>query len=398
MASVDGIRLDTFARGQCVAAVAIRLRDAARESEVLEVSQHWEAELKAGSKFVVVRTDSAPAQLLDTAINAAQAALDLVAVGNLDPLATDRPGDQFLILQRDVRLRLTIQQIVDFRVRVGTPTLLVTRADGTVEEGTYQYPQWTPAFRFYRLSQVATDVFEAYRNLFLSLEALLDQVFAKRSREGEREWLYRATTAATHGRKLNDIDPTGGRQSARDLIDWFYDVRINLFHAKQGRTYVPDFTIAYSAVASAYGPLLNLWRLIAEANLGARGRSGALTYVAFRMGMESGFADARMAMSPDTSPVTSSETLFSPSGDEVTVFPQSVTIAVDRPGRVLLSGELDMSTTGVTHIGRVGVVSSQEEPMVVSDDCGTIATDGLDAVEVRFVMRLLNTKLPRTEF
>jgi hypothetical protein len=197
---------------------------------------------------------------------------------------------------------------------------------------------------------------------------------------------------------LNSIDPVGGRQTAHDLIDWFYDVRLNLFHAKHGRTYVPDFAIAYSTVAQAYGPLLSFWRSLVETNLGARSRSGALTHVAFRMGMEAGFADARMAVSSDTSPVTSGETVFSPNGNEVVVFPHSVSIAPDRPGRILLSDELETSNTGVTQIGRVGIVSAEGEPMVLSDDCGTIWTEGLDVLEARFVMRLINTKLPRTEF
>jgi len=44
---------------------------------------------------------------------------------------------------------------------------------------------WNAALRFFRLTQLADDIFDAYRNAFLALEAILD-ASGRRPRQGAR--------------------------------------------------------------------------------------------------------------------------------------------------------------------------------------------------------------------
>jgi hypothetical protein len=67
-------------------------------------------------------------------------------------------------------------------------------------------------------------VFDAYRNMFLALEALLAHIAPKQAGEGETAWLQRAMTEANQKHTV-DVTPfvkTLGRDPVEAFIDAHY--------------------------------------------------------------------------------------------------------------------------------------------------------------------------------
>ena len=61
----------------------------------------------------------------------------------------------------------------------------------------YVPPQHHAAYRYLRYSEAASNVFDAYRNMFLALESALDHIASKQQGEGETDWLGRGLATNT---------------------------------------------------------------------------------------------------------------------------------------------------------------------------------------------------------
>jgi hypothetical protein len=99
----------------------------------------------------------------------------------------------------------------------------------------YVPPLHHPAYRYFRYSQAAESVFDAYRNMFLAFEALLDHIAPKKPGERETEWLRRAVTDAVerHAADLAAFVTTSGKDPVDGFIGAHYAaVRCAVFHAK----------------------------------------------------------------------------------------------------------------------------------------------------------------------
>lgn len=118
--------------------------------------------------------------------------------------------------------------------------------------------------RFFRLSQLADDIFDAYRNAFLALEAALDETISSTGPRGEAAWLKFALADVPPRYRLDLsrylLDP-----SAADPIEQFMDEqytarRCAVFHAKSGRSgsLLPGVGADRQIVSDALEPLLRL--------------------------------------------------------------------------------------------------------------------------------------------
>lgn len=87
------------------------------------------------------------------------------------------------------------------------------------------------AFRFYRLSQISSDLFDAYRNAYLALECLVSDSVPKLSGEKELVWLKRALNGPL-------ADGVPGGLSVEQTVEAIYlQGRNPIFHAKSGSTF-----------------------------------------------------------------------------------------------------------------------------------------------------------------
>ena len=86
------------------------------------------------------------------------------------------------------------------RIAIEAQTTFKMTAGG----GPTAYPlAWHESMRYFRISQITTDMFDAFRNLYLALESLLSHIAPVRLRpngrpdEGEGQWAKRALQAAS---------------------------------------------------------------------------------------------------------------------------------------------------------------------------------------------------------
>ncbi|WP_191554996.1 hypothetical protein [Brevundimonas aurantiaca] len=401
MASLHGISLVNFARGDAARSVALALSEAPIRSRLLEfTSVGWEVEVRAGSGFLVARTNRPVADdvLLGAGIDAAQKALDLISLLDGVALVVQSPESQHFTFHR----RSPGAGSVSYRSSVDVPVNMsvehtIIHADGREERpAPPPVPDWNVAYRFYRLSQSSRDMYEAYRNLFLGLEALFDHLFPKGRREGEKDWLIRAVAEAGSRIDLAALASGGATDHARDIVARIYGVRVKLFHAKTGRAIIPQDRDGYLEVSATYPLLLALWSETVRFWLSPGRGGGVVTYAGFKFMVQNGYATARLAINADLPP---SETLRERNLDLAwTPAPGPVAIEETGPGQMTIK---DTFPAGLLaphqQIGHVGILGEDGLPMVAGTIPGGLQLEGC-GFDLAITLRLRNSGSPRTEF
>jgi hypothetical protein len=101
---------------------------------------------------------------------------------------------------------------------------------------------WHESFRYFRLSQITDDLFDAYRNAYLALESVLSSIApqptnpAGKVTEREGDWFKRALIEADKIVPLASVVPSGIADPVQRLFDELYvNMRSAMSHAKSGR-------------------------------------------------------------------------------------------------------------------------------------------------------------------
>jgi hypothetical protein len=215
--------------------------------------------------FVSLRTGSFGAE--DTMVacfELAQRALDLEAAHGELPLSLRRADEQHIFWWRDAG------QIM-LRIVITRPLLVSSHASaGHVRRyfqsttGTGLLPTWGHGLRFFRLFQLSTDVFDAYRNAFLALESLLDEAIPGGAPPGEYNWLKFALTHVPpkYGVDLEHflVGAAGSDPVTQFLDEQYHASRCALFHAKstKGATLLPGAADDRRDVSAALQPLIRV--------------------------------------------------------------------------------------------------------------------------------------------
>ncbi len=235
--------------------------------------------------------------------------------------------------------------------------------------------------------------------MFLGLEALLDQLFPKGRQEGEKAWLQRSIAAAGAKVDLARLARPEATDPAGDLVDRIYGVRVHLFHAKTGRSLIPDERVSYITVAETYPVLLALWTEIVREWLSLKRGGGGITYQGFRRMIENAYSSAKIGVTADDTLPDKTETTPSPRGFPTSVFTDSARVVEVRPGRIGLHGGIGVSMLPAGQVvGRVLVLNAEGTPLIINSITGGLTLDGADVFETVNVLRLINRGQPRTEF
>lgn len=235
MAGAYGFDTDMSAQGAVFA-----LNAPARKDRVQSFGD-WVAKLREGVAYVCVRAaTSDQTKALETVATAAHAIaedfLDIVAVEERTPLLVAEPHDNVVWRIGPHGLKVQLTTSIVFAAEQGDVRLIVKDAAGNIVPAPrYVPPAHQPVYRYFRYSQAAQNVFDAYRNMFLALESALDHIAPKQQGEGETDWLRRAMTDAVqkHAADLAPFVTTAGKDPVECFIDAHYSaVRCAVFHAK----------------------------------------------------------------------------------------------------------------------------------------------------------------------
>lgn len=402
MAKVGKIELGGRESGS---GVAFQLSAPAQLSHVYApTGEPWEVEIRKGETNIVARTPNSlgRSDILAYGPEQVQRCLDLLSFEKRENLLVKRPGDEHIVLY--VRDGAYVAQHVSVSaLGMGMKvSVKITDKDGNVlPANPTSPPVWTPGLRFYRLSQSNTDLYDAYRNLWLGLEALLDTICPKRRNERERKWLFRAISQVGSTIELKRFVPSNCSDPVAHIVETQYEhIRCRLFHAKVAqpisRPDIPD----PEEVASAYEWLIRLLREIAQRCLSVRsGGGGGVTDAGFKMVLDNALADRlTIYFTDDTSPFKKEDTEVSPGGRPVFPFSKVTYLSETAPGRVSFIGLQALAEIEVVPVVHRICSKAGDALMTGWSIEEGLYLDGTDYLESYQGFRLINRDLPRIVF
>lgn len=134
-------------------------------------------------------------------------------------------------------------------------------------------PPWHPSFRYFRAAQCSDDLANSFRNMYLGLESVLDEVFPKaKSGLPENEWLVEAVKRVMPTSGLaNRFAPRSSTGSAVDhVLSIYNDKRLTTFHSKAGlasRLPFLEDDARYGELEQAFTDLSDLYLDLARSHL-----------------------------------------------------------------------------------------------------------------------------------
>lgn len=206
-----------------------------------------EALVTAGSRCMVIRGVDADTfqSCLAVSVEVANKALDLLAIGGfLTTSLADPAIENVTWVDGPHGVSGRIWCAARSSLRAGLVTAEVRDTKGNlVSSDPEPDAKWHEGFRYFRLAQVTDDLFDAFRNSYLALEAMLSSIAAQRlkpdGRPAEREgdWFRRALGIASTHVDLYRYTVEGNPATAiDDIFDEIYvKTRTAVFHAKAGR-------------------------------------------------------------------------------------------------------------------------------------------------------------------
>jgi hypothetical protein len=335
----------------------------ARTDAQVALTSGWAAEVLAGTQTIVARGSKASGYetARDAGFNAAQEALDVFCIRGTLSLAVLRVETTHFAWWTDsAGTIMRIVGVVDRNVGM-TATLSVTDTHGNPRPVPPLPAVWHQSFRYFRVSQTSTDLFDVYRNLYLALESILTTIIPIGRSEQERQWL---------GRALRQVDatvlplaryaPPGSINPPADIYqDVYAQTRTAIFHAKQGRrVLLPQHPGTRAGVVDTLERLSRLYLDLVDKALGVRHATGVMTLSGFNIAMQPLInATSEVAVSDDDSPLDPDDTVVNPGGGSVAQFAAAYDPALDRPGYKYWLGELHSAQFGpVQRVSRLGLL------------------------------------------
>lgn len=365
----------------------------------------WQVEFLSDSTDVVARTTSNLD--LDTlqsqGFAAIQSALDILSVKGILSTNLSKPASSNAgVYCSNGKAVAYLYSLFDLSMGVSAEVKHIDAAGNEVKSPPPPEPVWNESFRYYRLSQSSSDLFEAYRNLFLAFESLLNTICPKQHREGEAVWLKRCLSLVNSKTSLVQFTPTGKEDPVEYIVDSQYiDIRCKLQHAKFPAATLPHSSLSPINVKQAYGELIRIWRQIAGAYFNVPTGGGVVTYGGFEMMMANGFnGGASIFYTPDDLPPGNDDTMVSPQGLPVFEFISTKYEGQTRPGVVRLTAYEDTLGASENYMKPIHRVCSRAGSALFGVACieQGLVVSGVDGWECIQDFRLINASQPNIEF
>lgn len=352
----------------------------------------WEIEVHEGQKTVVARCKHILTidQILSTGLELCQQALDLMSVSGMDSLQVKNPGDNHILLfVNNDKIILREVSINDLTISFKAEATLLDRNGNIIPRAVKPQPKWINAFRYFRLSQLNTDLFDSYRNLYLSFESLLNDICPKEHREYERIWLRRALKEINKKVDLSAVISSTGQNPVDNIIKNDYiNVRCKLFHAKGNSAILPYKNINPTLIAESHRRITRLWNEIATNYTDIQlKRSGGMSLFGFNRAMEALNNDISFYATSDPTPINEDDTEVSPLGLPFIKFSDIHYDKEYSPGIVLLSGGVKSEELhGYSPFHRFCVLLEGNLALMSFIDDG-LCTAGIDRLESYMYIR-----------
>ena len=330
--------------------------------------------------------DDLPSLARDTA----NAVLDLISVRSVGSYALEPTAFTALcwsVSADGPLLRVTNEMDTTFTVRAGggpVPTPVV----------------WHESMRFFRFAQTSSDLFDAFRNLYLALESILNHICPMQlnasGKPAEREgvWTIRALREAElrlqgkfKGITLSQYLPAGTYPDPPQAVfdELYVDVRTQIFHAKAGRPFlIPQDQVERHKVVDAIARYAALYSDLAENEFGARFLRSGLGQAGFAA-LSRPFDPMVLALGDQE--IVDSDGFSLAANIQPILLPTSRMASLDQPYAAVWRGHEEMANapSGVTFRSSAAVIGDQTvaaEPLG-----GALTLDRFHAIEAQWTLR-----------
>lgn len=394
-ATIDGVAFfdDASAGG------AFHLSEAAAE-DATEIIGDWTIEVRAGSEIVVARGEGGAnyEQARDDALAAANKGLDVLCLRGATPMAIRHAGTEHIVWWTE-----DSESVIRL---LSVPTVALHVGEVTVTGGTPVVPpppEWQESARYFRLSQLADDLFDSFRNTYLALESILDHLAPQRTTpplEREGEWFRRAITEAGKIVNLTGHAPKGVPDPVEALYDELYLSTRNLvFHAKSTRAYLlPHSSPERRAVEETIRRAAYLYLALAEKVIHLRPPGSGWFAGAWRMLIDDLAPRLGIVVTNDPAPFSADDTAVNPSGGDIVELSVTPAPELDRPFEHAFLGVGD--GVEIAKLGQVTRVCStvDGEPHSAGIPEGVFCVSDVDRFEALVVLRARNANELKRDF
>jgi len=381
-------------RGARSSGAAFSLTSESPKTASIGVGGRWRVSVRKGADTLVVRGGRARscAGAWENALDAAHRGLDLLSLTGAVNLSMQNPEEDYAVWWldgSDLIMRLFDVATSTFEM---SARLQVRDATGHLVRQPKKRLGWHESYRFFRLAQVTDDALDAYRNLYLALECLLDERSPHKRGEAEDAWLRRALRQVHESANLARFAPLDAVDPIAAIVrDLYSATRTGIFHAKSSRPHVlPGDRAAVRRVWQKIEPLAGVYLAVVESELGARRARSGISLHTFDAMVASAWKTMTLAVSDDPSAFDPSDEKFNPSGGNVVSLSTARAPQYDERFVCNWLGSVEVaSLASLSHIARVGATNEGQGAIVqVRDD--NLALGGFDILECRLAFRVEN--------
>jgi hypothetical protein len=327
-------------------------------------------------------------------LDAAHRGLDLLSLTGVVNLSLRNPEEDYAawwLDGSDLVMRIFGVATSAFEMSL---KLQVRDASGRLKREPNQRPIWHESYRFFRLAQVTDDVLDAYRNLYLALECLLDDRCPRQRGEREDVWLRRALGPTHQASSLARFAPDGAVDPVAAIVqDLYKETRTNVFHAKFTQPHaLPGNRATIRSVRQRIERLAGLYLAVVQHELGMRRTASSISLHAFdNMLSSEPWTGLTLAVSDDPSPFDPADDVLNPSGGAVVLLATARAPQYDEDFVANWLGSVEVSALAPLHcIARTGAMFDGRAALAqIRHDNLTLG--GFDLFEYRLAWRMANT-------
>ena len=327
-------------------------------------------------------------------------ALDLHSMLGRADLQVRDTRNEFMVWWADsARHHLLLSSTVTFTMKVGPVQAVVHDASGNLIPHVQPTPSHHLGFRFFRLSQVTDDLYDAFRNMYLAFECLLSARHPKTQRQ-EIQWLTDALTASAHDLQISVVCPTGTSDPVAHILARIYNgARLPLFHAKDGRTYfAPGANHAdREVVQDSLTALTSLVLRMAEVWYNARRRGGWASLRYFDEGWRAQLSGSQLVVSDEPTDLKD-EVHGAAAAVRGVQFSAVVNEHFDAEKRTNIAADIPVvALAGQTQLAAL-YVSKDGSPLIGVTPDTIVDVAGFDDVHARIFIRGRNGNQPKSQY
>jgi hypothetical protein len=330
--------------------------------------------------YVICRFSGATsrADAYEKGILLVQKSLDILSItGRADLITRDAEDEHLLWWMAGARRTIMFKSTATVPAKMEPTTIVQYDPQGNVVPSVPAKPIHHLGFRFYRLSQTSEDLYDAFRNMYLSFENLLSSRYPK-GKVNEKDWLKLSLNSASADLSLSSFAPPGTPDPISHIFDVIYgNARLPLFHAKDGKIYYApgDDAGQRETVERAMGMLTKIVLRMAKRWFSTRRMGGSVSPEDTARAWQKVFAGSQLLFNDIPTRCSASTAVK----DNTCVVSGDISVAKLPDGKTLRSVS----------------VTKANEPLKGVPLPSALNLDGFDDLQVQLSLRFCNASAPK---